>query len=209
MFKLSHAFGLSLLITLQIGCASQQFQADVQKLQAECSRKYETMPGSSALSGKVSLRGVDGITTAMLINENFPTEQDKALLLKLDEIHTDCSRKLIDIARQRNHPLSDILDINYKSAQLLFARLVAGAMTYAQYNRARVEMNTKFVQIAQDYMLAVQARDIAARQAAASNLQAAAAALLLMQPQPQPIRTPTPVTTNCRWIGSTLNCNSF
>lgn len=202
-----YALVISLAVAT-VGCAAQQFQRGVDNLQKECRSRTAEISGAERLEGKISLRGVDGITTAMLANHSYPSQDDKILLERVDHIAVDCSRQLVSLARRHGNPITDIIDLNYRSTQILFSRLLGGELTYAQYNRMRLELYSAFVQSAQQYLQAVRAQDIAASQAAAANLRAAAAAFAVTQPS-RPALVPPPTTTNCRWIGNTLNCQSF
>lgn len=194
------------------GCAQAVMQSQMQQLRASCD--FSGDPRFASLRGKVPLSPAENErppSLAEVSNAATPTPAERTALLALDQATQPCAEEALRIARA-NLPgvtaarLQQVRIDSLRQAQLL----VNAQITYGQYRANTYQIMTSALGQGDRELRSIQAQQHAQQQAATAALATTGAALLEAgrprQVAPQP---PMPTTTNCRYVGNALQCNTF
>lgn len=193
-----------------------------------CFDAISTDPDLQILKDKVGLSSVAEQTFAMLTNNAKPTEAERVAILAWGKRRDECIRRYRVALDRQKVPLAitNVINAAANLTQFLVADLYNGKITYAELARRRQELTN----VANDSLAKIQVelqKQTAEARAAASQLalqaqqnmllarQATNQTLMIQQQQQMitkqslqhtaPSRT---VTTNCRWIGDSMWCDS-
>lgn len=161
----------------------------------------------SPLREKIAFGGVDKQKFEMLANGEFPTEEEKALILLWVNLRIDCMKRYEALREIDMHPVArSILEQGNTELVSLTADLYSGKITYGQFAKARAANSAKYV--AQSNIVNEQLRQqeqAAARQAALGILQNQRP---YQPPQIQFHPMETDKTTTCNMLGSQMVCRT-
>lgn len=207
--------GFSLLLVA--ACASPQqtrmadMRASEERMDAICDASVKN-PILDPIRDKMPSK-ISKATIAQLSDASMPNDQEKAVLLAMDDVIAECRSAQIKNIEMFGAPGTSAALLNlFQREKMARAALWQGKITFGQYNTARSESSAEFVQSANAAVQSArqaQAQDDAARRAAALQY-------LSSRPQPsiQPIvpyvmPTSRPIQTNCIRNGATTNCTSY
>lgn len=205
-------FALMLLVLSACAAARQQ------EAQQAMNQATETCMASLSSSDLDPIRGklafnASQITPELLAVPGTPNEPEKAALQVFFRKRADCNRENEEIADQYGAPFAVELKTAHAGYGTILAKLYQGEITYGTANQMLQQTYLTFLEQSQE-----KARQEAAQQQqnqmmwlgymqqqqALQQQQAAQQQQMIQQQQ-----MTKPTTTNCRWLGSTLNCNSY
>lgn len=198
------------------GCANQAPIAAYRSNQyRDCLSAVATNPDFAPIALKTSTGRVEALTTAMLSDESFPTDQEKPVIALWADARTRCFSTFTSTLKEDLPPeVFEVQKISVDRARLLAADLYAGKLTYGQFNRTRVQQNSAaesaLEQIRQLYAARQDQENQQRRQVLLMQLQNQLSRPVPPPPAVQPYMIPTQptVTTNCTTVGNQVYCNS-
>ena len=187
------------IIPLCVSCAAE---TRVTNLSAKCD--FSNDPRFKVLAGKVPLSPAQVSappTLAEISNNSKPTPQEKAALLELDKAGKICVDEAMAIAdRHLSTGMQGMLR-EVRLANLNLQRLLLeGKITYGHYRQNAYQLLARSQQVLGEYERAERAANVAAKQAAAAQLNSTMQLLQAFN------RSPT--ITTCNRIGFGITCTS-
>lgn len=197
----------------------------------QCNSELSNNPELQILKSKVALGNIDGQTLEILSNDKKPTLAEKNALLKWDSLRQPC----VEQSRawyQAHQPLTvvAIFDKLQSQFKINLSDLYAGKISYGQFAKLRqanadnakteaanvIQQNQNInihnqqqqQQLDQQAQQA-QAQDQAQKRALATQMIMNNKPYQVPAPQVQIPQVNNPTNTNCRMIGSTMNCTTY
>jgi hypothetical protein len=184
------------LVALMTGCAAvtQQDLAETEKL---CDLRGRTEV--AVLLGKMPLSNAErnNMSLAMMALNQYPTENEKQAILKLDELSKPCETKAEQNSDKIGAMMPEISGVARNSRAALKANqaaLYAGQITYGEYNKNVQFIVSRYMDTATQIVGAYQRRQQANAQALSQ--------IYLQELMKQP------TFTSCNAFGNTLNCST-
>ena len=196
----------------------------------ECFDALDSNPDLQILKGKVVLGSLSSQSIEMLANDKKSTPAEKLALAKWDSLREPCNRISQDWRQSHYAPnVNAIMDKMFSDFKAALADLYAGKISYGQFAKIRQANGDKAKaeaaninqqnqsQNAQNQLQQQQLNQQAQQANAQNQIQRQALANQFINNN-KLIQTPfvpitpnlqAPTNTNCRMIGSTMNCTSY
>jgi hypothetical protein len=146
----------------------------------------------------------DGTDTAAKLNDPKPlTKEEQNALVQLHSKGQRCRAMIIAHDNRYAAWETPYWQEFFQRSDAIFYKLASGEISVGLANKLGIESTGKFqVDVSRAHADAVRVEEVQRQQAAQAMLQASAQ-ILANQPRPQM------TTTNCSWLGNTLNCTSL
>ena len=148
----------------------------------------------------------DNTDTAAKLNDPKPlTKQEQNAYVQVHRKMQRCRQIVIDHDTQYAAWELPYWQELFRRSDAIFSKLASGEISVGLANKLTIESTGKFqVDVSKAHANAVHVEEAQRQRAAEAMLQAGTQ---MLAPQPTPQMTMT--TTNCSWLGNTLNCNSM
>jgi hypothetical protein len=190
---------------LLAGCAAQQAQratTEDRAKYAKCVADNRATPEGQMLSTR--LWAWDGSDTAAKLTDPNPlTKAERDALVQVHNRTLQCRQIVISHDMQYAAWETPYWQELFQRSDAIFYKLAIGEIAVDTANKLSIESNGKFqVDITRGHADVVRDEEVRQQQVAEAFIQANAR-IAASQPRPQM------TTTNCTWLGNTLNCTSM
>jgi hypothetical protein len=177
----------------------------------KCKAENNATPEAQMLAGR--LWQFDATDTASKLNDPSPlTPAERNALVQVHNRAVQCRAIIISYDNQYAAWEAPVSQNLFQRADQIFQKLASGELPVGTANKLIIENNGQFQSELSRANANAVAADAAARQRAAELLIQSGA----LRPQPPVQLPPSPTlqaprmtTTNCNWLGNTLNCTSM
>lgn len=185
------------------GCAQQRLHETRANFD-KCVAENKATPEAQMLAARIW--NGDGTDTAAKLSDPNPlTRAERDALVQVHNRSVQCRQILIAYDNQYAAWETPYLQELFQRTDEIFYKLASGELPVGLANKLRIESTGKFqVDVSRGHADAVRVEEAQRQQAAQAMLQASAQALTAAA-QSRPQMT----TTNCTWLGNTLNCTSM
>jgi hypothetical protein len=192
------------------GCAqmiTQQAMKDAQEKSAKCAADNMATPEGHVIWARL-WRGDGSDTAAKLSDPNPLTPAERNALVQVHSRALQCRQFLDGYDSQYAAWAMPYDQAMHQRTDQIFYKLASGDLPVGVANKLYIESNGQFqADLAQGHADAVRA-DEAERQRLAEAMIQSGALTTATKPQLQTAQAPRMTTTNCSWLGNTLNCTS-
>lgn len=195
----------------------QKAERDTTAAGTSCEGRATEKPDYDLLKKKMYLSPGTQFPLKYLTDNSYPTKKEIEALFKLHAELQECRRIYLEGA-SKTHPLVlTMLVDSFAQSDKLWAEAASGKMTWGKFNEGRKELTAQSQsQLAEaNVRIGTQlqnqhAFEIEQRQRAMASLQQWSYQQQVLNNQQQYIDSLNkPRTINCRYVGTTLQCNSF
>jgi hypothetical protein len=199
-------------ISIMLGsCAqmvAQQAMKDAQEKSAKCVADNIATPEGQSIFKRI-WRGDGTDTVDKLSDPNPLTPAERNALVQVHNRAAQCRQFLEAYDSQYAVWATPYAQAMRQRTDQIFYKLGSGELPVGVANKLYIESNGQFqTDLAQGHADAVRADEIQRQRVAEAMIQSGALRAAT-QPQVQMPPTPRMTTTNCTWLGNTLNCTSM
>lgn len=194
-------------ILMFVACSFAYSAAVAQNDAANCFRAIQNKPEVMPLVGKVAMYGELSDFRFLTNSSKVASDEERAAIGTYVEARRQC-----EVMMPAGHP--DIVaarKTQVSNLEAAAAELYVGSITYGDFTKIRIRLDNEMRSFIQSWESARRAeaeqQEVARRQAILGIL----ANRPSYQPAPltfTPMQIPKTTSTNCNWLGSTLNCTS-
>ena len=196
----------TIFVALVLGdCAqmvAQQATGDARTNAADCVKELGSTPEAKLLSARL-WRFDDSDTIGKLSDPNPLSKNERDALVTVYKLQQRCRQIVLVHDDKYAAWEAPYWQQFYQRSDEIFYKLASGEISVGLANKLTIESNGKFqTDLSRGHANAVQVEEVRRQQVAQAMLQTSAQ-VLASQPQSQV------TTTNCSWVGNTLNCTSM
>jgi uncharacterized protein with NRDE domain len=188
---------------------AQQALKDAREKFAKCVADNNATPEGRMITACL-WRGDGSDTAAKLSDPNPLTPAERNALVQVHNRGLQCRQFLDAYDSQYAAWATPYAQAMHQRSDQIFYKLASGELPVGLANRLYIESNGQFqVDLSRGHADAVRDEEAQRQRAAEAMLQANALAAAQPRSQVPQIQTPQMTTTNCTWLGNTLNCTSM